>query len=279
MKLKKKYIIGTICVIFISVIGFNICSVKVGRGNVGVVFDQFNGGVQDKVLTSGRHFKLPWQRVNEFPTTIKTVYMSADRREGSKDDESIKVKAKDGTLKADLTFTYSFNASDVANVQRNYMGDGDYIVNMLRGQIRGWVSEATSKFTTMEIHQTKTSEVNEKITNHVQDRANKYGLTIGEVTLSETNPPDNVKAMIAENAKIEQEVKKVESELKVEEAKLEKAKKEAEKKVIEAQAEQKANEIKANGLDDKILKQLAIEKWDGKLPNIISGEVMTNLGN
>ncbi len=279
MKLKKKHIIIAACGLIVYVIGFSTCTTHVSRGNVGVVFDQFNGGVQDKILTSGRHFKFPWQRINEFPTTIKTVYMSADKKEGSRENEAIKVKAKDGTLTADLTFTYSFNSENVAQVQRNYLGDGDYIIEMLRGQIRGWVSEATSKFTTMEIHQTKTSEVNAAITNHVQLKADKYGLTIGEVTLSETNPPDNVKEMIAENAKIEQEAKKVESELKVEEAKLEKAKKEAEKKIIEAEAEQKANEIKAQGLDEKILKQLAIEKWNGELPNVVSGEVISNLGN
>lgn len=260
-----------------GVMVFTTCTTYVSRGNVGVVFDQFNGGVQNKILTSGRHFKAPWQKVNEFSTTIKTVYMSADEREGSKEDESIKVKAKDGTLQSDLTFTYSFNPNNVAEVQKNYMGDGEYIVEMLRGQIRGWVSEATSKFTTMEIHQTKTTEVNAAITEHVQARANKYGLTIGEVTLSETNPPENVKIMIAENAKIEQEVKKVESELKVEEANLEKAKKEAERKIINAEAERKANEIIAKGLNDKILKQLAIEKWNGELPTTVSDNVLKGI--
>lgn len=240
------------------------CTTKVSRGHVGVVFDQFNGGVQQEVLTSGRKFIKPWQKVNEFATTLQTVYMSADKREGSEDDESIKVKAKDGTLQSDLTFTYYFNAEDVAEVQRKYMGNGEEIVDMLRGQIRGWVSEATSKFTTMEIHQTKTSEVNDAVTKYVQAKAKKYGITIEEVVLSETNPPENVKKMIAENARIDQEVKKVESELKVEEAKLKKAKRVAERKLVEAEAEKKANEIRSKGLDEKILKQLAIEKWNGQ---------------
>ena len=261
MNLAKKIGIGLVAFTIIFMV---TCTTKVDRGHVGVVFDQYNGGVQNQVLTPGRHIIAPWQKVNEFSTTIKTVYMSSDKKEGSKENESIKVKAKDGTLQSDLTFTYSFNAEDVADVQRKYAGDGEYIVEMLRGQIRGWVSETTSQFTTMEIHQTKTSEVNAKITEHVQERAEKYGLTIGEVTLSETNPPDNVKAMIAENAKIDQQVKKVESELKVEEAKLEKAKKEAERKIVEAKAEREANKIKAEGLDEKVLKALAIEKWNGQ---------------
>lgn len=262
--LKRKRFKVLIGVVVVAVVFVATCTTKVNRGNVGVVFDQYNGGVQNQVLTPGRHIIAPWQKVSKFPTTIKTVYMSADKKEGSKENESIKVKAKDGTLQSDLTFTYNFNAEDVAEVQRKYAGDGEYIVEMLRGQIRGWVSESTSQYTTMEIHQTKTAEVNAKITEHVQKRAEKYGLTIGEVTLSETNPPDNVKAMISENAKIDQQVKKVESELKVEEAKLEKAKKEAERKIVEAESEKRANEIKAQGLDENILKALAIEKWNGQ---------------
>lgn len=245
------------------IIGFT-CTTKVSRGHVGVVFDQFNGGVQSEVLTSGRKFIKPWQKVNEFATTLKTVYMSADKREGSEDNESIKVKAKDGILQSDLTFTYYFNAEDVAEVQKKYMGDGEDIIQMLRGQIRGWVSEATSKFTTMEIHQTKTSVVNNEVTKYVQEKAKRYGITIEEVVLSETNPPENVKKMIAENAKIDQEVKKVESELKVEDAKLEKAKKIAERKLVEAEGERKANEIRSKGLDEKVLKHLAIQKWNGQ---------------
>lgn len=261
MSLAKKIVAG---VAVVAVIGGVTCTTKISRGHVGVVFDQLNGGVQQEVLTPGRKIIMPWQKVNEFSTTIKTVYMSADKKEGSKENESIKVKAKDGTLQSDLTFTYFFNAEDVANVQKNYMGDGDYIVEMLRGQIRGWVSEATSKYTTMEIHQTKTSEVNAAVTEHVQKKAEKYGLSIGEVTLSETNPPENVKKMISENAKIDQQVKKVEGELRVEDAKLEKAKKEAERKKVIAEGERVANEIKAQGLDERVLKEKAIQKWNGQ---------------
>lgn len=257
----KSIIIGTL--VAGIVVGVT-CTEKVGRGHVGVVFDQFNGGVQQEVLMPGRRLVAPWQKVNEFPTTIQTVYMSADKKEGSEEDDSIKVKASDGTLQSDLTFTYYFNAEDVPRVQEKYMGDGEYIVDMLRGQIRGWVSEATSKFTTMEIHQTKTSQVNEEITKHVQKKAEKYGLTIGEVTLSETNPPENVKKMIAENAKIDQQVKKVEGELKVEQANLEKAKKEAERKIVEAKADKEANIIKSQGLTEEVLREQAIKKWNGE---------------
>lgn len=275
MSKAKAIVAGTIVA---GVVGFNVCTEKIDRGYVGVVFDQFNGGVQSEVLTSGRQFIMPWQKVSQFATVTKTVYMSADKREGSKEDESITVKANDGTLKSDLSFTYSFNAKDVVKVQKKYMGDGDYVVNnVLRGLIRSWVNEAASKFTTVEIHQTNTEAVNDAITEHVAKKAKEYGVTIERVTLSETKVSPEVEAAIKSRQTAEQNRKKKEDELKAKEIEKKEAELEAERKIIEAEGERKANEIKAQGLDSRILDQMAIEKWDGKLPSTVTDNVFKGL--
>lgn len=275
---KIKLQVATVGVVAICAIGFVTCTTKVSRGYVGVVFDQFQGGVQEKVLTSGRHIKKPWQKVSEFATVTKTVYMSSDKKEGSKEDESIVVKANDGTMKADLSFVYSFDTNNVVRIQKKYMGDGDYIVNdVLRNQLKSWVNEATSRFSTMEIHQTATEKVNDFVTEHVKKKSLEYGVTIEKVTLSETRPSAEVEKAIKARQTLQQERKRQEEELKTVEIQKKKAELIAEKKVIEAQGEQKANEIKAQGLDDRILRQMAIEKWNGALPQVTSGDAIANL--
>lgn len=270
--MKKKVLSIVIGAVVLGGVGFATCTTTVSRGNVGVVFDQFNGGVQDNVLTAGRQIKMPWQRVSEFPTVTKTVYMSSDEREGSKEDESIVIKAADGTMSADVTYTYSFNAEDVVDVQRKYMGDGDYIVNtILRGQLRSWISEASAKFTTMEIHQTNTEAVNEAITEHVAKKAKAYGLTIERISLSETKPPQKTLEAI-ERLQVEENNRKAkEEELKSLEIEEQKVKKEMEIEQLKAEAERARNEEKTAGLSGEILQQMWIEKWDGKLPQV-SGE-------
>ena len=266
---KGKVAVGLTGIVAIGAIGFVTCTTKIDRGHVGVIFDQFNGGVQEKVLSAGTQFKLPWQRVTEFPTVTNVEYMSADTREGSETDESIKVKASDSILKADLTFSYSFNAEDVVNVQKKYMQDADYIVNtMLRGKIRGWVSEATSKFTTMEIHQSNTEAVNLAVTEHVKKKAKEYGVNIEEVILSETKPSEDMMRAIEARLLAEQNRKTKEDELKTVEIEKQKAQLEAEKKLIEAKGEREANEERAKGLDERILEQKKIEKWNGVLPQV-----------
>lgn len=266
---KSKVAIGLTGIVALGAIGYVTCTTKIDRGHVGVVFDQFNGGVQERVLASGRQFKLPWQRITEFPTVTNVEYMSADSREGSETDESIKVKASDSILKADLTFSYSFNPDEVVKVQKKYMQDADYIVNtMLRGKIRGWVSEATSKFTTMEIHQSNTEKVNMAITEHVKKKAKDYGVNIEEVILSETKPSEDMMRAIEARLLAEQNRKTKEDELKTVEIEKKKAQLEADKKLIEAKGEKEANEEKSKGLTPEILEQQKIEKWNGHLSTV-----------
>jgi regulator of protease activity HflC (stomatin/prohibitin superfamily) len=70
--------------------------------------------------------------------------------------------------------------------------------------------------------------------------------------------------MIAEQAKLKADYEN--------ETKLAKAKADAEAKITAAEAEAKANELLEKTLTEMILREMYIEKWDGKLPEVMSGE-------
>ena len=70
--------------------------------------------------------------------------------------------------------------------------------------------------------------------------------------------------MIAEQAKLKAEYEN--------ETKIAKAEAEAKAKVTAAEAEAKANELLRQTLTDDILEQMFIDKWDGKLPEVMSGD-------
>lgn len=95
--------------------------------------------------------------------------------------------------------------------------------------------------------------------------------------------------MIAEQAKLkadydnETKVAKAkadaEAKLKAAQAQIDIAKAEAEAKMIAAEAEAAANEVINESITDKILEKNTIEKWDGKLPSVTSGDgVMLDIG-
>ena len=253
------------------------CIKIVPQGNVGAIYNRLGGGIEDRVLEEGFNFKKPWEKINYFPVSIETVYMSKDSREGSEDDESITLSCQDGSLNADLTYSYRFDKSKVPDIQRKYRGkSGDEIMNqVLRGQLRSWVSEVTKNYTTMEVHLTDKDTVNNKLTEHLNKRAEKYGITFENVSLAETRASKEVQQAIEKRQELEQQ----KLSLKKAEVEKERAQLEADKKVIEAEGEKKANEIKAKGLDDKILKEKMIDKWSGEVPQVIgSDDVMLDIG-
>lgn len=255
------------------------CVTVIPQGHVGAVYDKLEKGVQNYTLSEGLNFKTPFQKVKAFPTSIETIYMSADKREGSKENEEITVGCNDGSLKSDLTFSYRFDAEDVPTVQKKYRGkSGEEIMNnVLRGQLRTWVSEVTKNYSTMEVHLTKKDEVNKSLTEYFNTKSEKYGVVFENVSLAETRPSAEVQQAIERRQQIAQELEQ--QKLSLEKAEI--AKKEEqlkqEKALIQAEGERKANEERAKGLDEKILKQMAIEKWDGKLPTVTDGQAIISL--
>ncbi|MFR2314884.1 prohibitin family protein [Terrisporobacter sp.] len=275
--MKLRYL--AIPIVIAGVLTTPFCTTIVPAGHVGAVYDKLEKGVQNYTLSEGFHFKAPWQKIKSFPVSIETVYMSADDREGSEGDESVTVSCSDGSLNADLTFSYRFDAEDVPAVQKKYRGkDGKYIMNsVLRGQLRTWVSEVTKNYTTMEVHLTNTAEVNSKLTEYLNKKALKYGVTFENVSLAETRASNDVQRAIEKRQQIAQELEQ--QKLSLEKAEVEKKEEQLkqEKAFIQAEGERKANEEKAKGLSDKILKQMMIEKWDGSLPKVTDGNTMINL--
>ena len=279
--MKLKYI--AIPLVVATVIGgatiLPMTTTIIPAGHVGAVYDKMQKGVQEYTLSEGFHFKAPWQKVKSFPTSIETIYMSADEREGSENNEEINVGCADGSLKADLTFSYRFKAEDVPKVQRNYRGkSGEEIMNsVLRGQLRTWVGEVTKNYTTMEVHLSKKDEINTKLTEYLNKKAVKYGVTFENVSLVDTRPTAEVQRAIEKRQQIAQELEQQKLSLEKAELAKEEERLKQEKALIQAEGERKANEEKTKGLSDKVLKQMMIEKWDGSLPKVTDGNTMINL--
>lgn len=280
LKKVKRIAIGIGTGILIIFLGIK-CTTVIPAGNVGAVYDKLKRGVQDYTLSEGLHIITPWQSIKEFPTSIETIYMSKDKREGSETDESITISCSDGSLNSDIVFSYRYDASKVPEIQRKYRGKtGQQIVDeVLRGQLRSWVSEVTKSYNSMEVHMTKKEEINTALTEHLNKKGEKFGITFENVALAETRASSKVQDAIEKRQQISQEVEQQKLELEKAEIAKQKAQLEADKKIIEAKGEKEANEIKSKGLTDKILKEKAIDKWNGEYPQVVgSDDVLIDLG-
>lgn len=110
----------------------------------------------------------------------------------------------------------------------------------------------------------------------------KYGenvVYVNKVTVSNADFEDSYNAAIAakQQAQLNAEQQAIENQCAIEKAaadaevKRTNAEAEAQAKLIEAEAEAKANELLEQSLTDMILRQMYIDKWDGKLPSVMAG--------
>lgn len=104
----------------------------------------------------------------------------------------------------------------------------------------------------------------------LSSRLKERGFTLSNIQ-SSVKPNDAMQAAInKKNISVQISLQKLNE--------LEAAKAEAAKKVVEAEGEAKANKIIIEAINDKLLEKMAIEKWDGKLPQVTnSGTPFINM--
>ena len=271
---KKLIGLVTAGVIVVSVaIGASTCIEKVPAGYVAGQFSM-NGGVKDEVLSPGWHLVSPTIKTSRYSTATEQLYMSKDKREGSKEDDSFDITCKDGKLNADFEMSYSFNAEDIPKVMKRYRGmSGEDIINtVVRGKLKTYINEETSKFTVMDAHLEKKGELNKAIFERLKKELKEYGVTVESANLSQTRPDEKLAQAIAERSEANQRLEKIKLDAQIIEQ-------EAENKRIQAQGEADAALIKAKGeadanrelersLTPELIELEKIKAWDGKLPQV-----------
>lgn len=226
-------------VIVIGAISTLIMTEKIPAGYVGVQYSM-SGGISDEVLSQGWHIVAPTKKVSLYSVATEQLFMSVDKKEGSKDNDSFDVVCKDGVLNVDLEMSYSFNAEKVPEIFSRYRGMSgeDIINNIIRGKVKTYTNEVTSQFTVLEAHMEKKGELNRMLTQHLKDMLIDFGVEVESATLSRTTASDEVEASITKRTTTAQE-------LEAEKQKQEKVALEAETKRIQAQGEADALLIKA----------------------------------
>jgi regulator of protease activity HflC (stomatin/prohibitin superfamily) len=133
------------------------------------------------------------------------------------------------------------------------------------------IKAVTSKYTAEELI-TNRSEVSDECMEELSKKVDKYGLIVNDFNITNFSFSEEFEKAIEEKQVAEQKVLTAKQEL-------EKEKIEAEKKIVKAEAEKKANELKEKSLTNNIIKEKFIEKWDGQLPKVTSGNNIFDITN
>lgn len=288
--MKRKGLLGgtvLAVVILLVVIILGICTTRVPAGYVAVQYSM-NGGVKDEVLTQGWHLVSPTVKTTLYTTGIEQSYLTAGNDGDSHKDESFTASSKEGkAMTIDLTFTYQYQVENVTNVFKEFKGQSgkDVRDSFIKPNIVSWTKEVIAKYKVSDILGEQRANVNYALTEYLSKKFDKYGITISNVSLINIEVDEETRNAISAKITAQQkaETQSINNQTNIDKAvaeakvKLTQAQAEADAKMIQAKAEAKANELLQKSLTDKILRQEYIDKWNGELPNIMTGDGSSSL--
>lgn len=221
----------------------------VGAGNVGVV-TRF--GAVNRVVNPGLNFKLPLIEGIAVMET-RTQKEQVDARAASKDLQEVK---------STIALNFHLRAERAVVVYQNI--GTLYKERIIDPAIQEAFKATTAKFTATELI-TKREAVKQEALKHLKERLNVFNVIVDDFNIVNFDFSDDF------NQSIEQK--------QVAQQNFEKARIEATTATTQAQGQADAQRILKDSasLSPEYLQFLAIQKWDGKLPNATSGTPFINI--
>lgn len=256
-KPNKKMILSLIWLILI-VFG---CFTNIGANRVGIVYNPLKGGIQSYTLTQGYKTKSPFTKVYKINTEVEELTfnnISVQTSDSQYVNTIIKAQVKIDSNKA---FEYFSKYRDKSL---------EDISSLLSATIQKQLESVTIQYNIMELLGAKRDEIVNKSLELIKAELSKDGIEVLRITLVDTDAGDAVEKAIANEAVAKKEAETAEY-------KKQKAQLEGEAKVIEAQKEKEANELVSRTLTKELLTEKFIEKWNGELPKVSSGDTLLDV--
>lgn len=262
----KNFLVVFFTTIFIVALFLSIRLIPAGK--VGVV-KRF-GKTTGTTFSPGLHFIIPFvDSVTEY-STRKLIYetTTAEKQKGSKADYKdypVDTNTKDGQ-QVDIFYTIRFSV-DPAKAEwilNNIGNENDLVEKVVKTESRIWMRNIPREYSADTLYTGDVVEVQNRVEEKLTAIFSQNGLILDSVGVREIKFTDEyVKAI--EQKQIE--AVKVETEKNV----AEQAKYRKEAQITEAEAQAKSQELLRQSITKEILQKMWIEKWNGQLPRVVTG--------
>lgn len=238
-------------------------------------------GLAKEVKTPGTYFSF-W---------LTNTYEYYDTKVQNVDITTAAYSSDAQTMNIQMTLQYQVMNDKVLNVANQY-GSLETLQNRIQSIAIEKTKSILSSYKAMDIIADRASmspAVEEAIINAVGDEyfVNIVAVVLTNIDFSTAFEQAVEDKMIAEQAKLKAEYEnetkiaqaaaEAEAKLKEAQAEIEIAKAKAEALKIAAEAEANANGILDESLTEKILQQIYLEKWNGELPDVMTGSDGTTI--
>ena len=292
-RLVRRWFVGLALIVGIIVVALTALT-RIDPAHVGirVKLAGSNRGVQDMPVVTGWVLYNPLtEQIIEFPTSIQNVVWAQSVHEGAPHDESITFSSSEGVnVNADIGLSFSIEPSRVPHLYLRFRKTD--LMELANGYVRNSMREAfsdvASRMPVQEIYGAGKHKLVVDVTRKLSEVLGPDGFVIAQLTINGAlRLPDNVaqainRAMEATQNAIQAEnrVRQVRAEAEQNiaqshgqaEAARQRAQGEADAVLIRAHADAKANEIIRLSASGTVLQWRALERWDGKLPMMQSGD-------
>ncbi|MCF6346692.1 MAG: prohibitin family protein [Flavobacteriaceae bacterium] len=237
-----KAILPMVFLAVIAIILFSKSFVTVDRGEAGVLWKRFGGGVviDQPPLGEGFHVVAPWNRVDIYNVRQQNMFI-----------KDMEVLSSNGLeIKLDVSVLYQPKIDELGLLHKT-RGE-NYLDVVIIPEVRSAGRSIVGRYTPEQLYSSKRDVIQKEIFDEVLKKAIRQHVQINDILVRDVTLPPTIKDAI--ERKLRQEQESLEYEFR-----LEKATKEAEKQRIEAKGKADANRILSASLTDKILRDKGIE--------------------
>lgn len=217
----------------------------------------------------GINFKMPFIESKIIYNTKKVIYETSDtptQSDADYTDYPVDTNTLDGQpISIKYSIRFSVDPDKVTWVANNLGDEKEIIEKVVKTDSRVYVRGVAREYVAADLYTGNIIEVQEKIENVLRDKFIENGLILDEFGIRSIKFSDEYIQAI-EQKQIEKE--KVTTEKYI--AEQEEFKKVA--SITRAEAEAETQRLLQVTISDLILKKMWIEKWNGQLPQVVSGD-------
>lgn len=212
------------------------------------------GEVQNQILGEGLHLIIP------VVNTVKKLSIRVQKQEFSAEASSKDLQ----NVFADVALNWHIIPQETNVIFQEIGDEQNVVIRIISPAVEEVLKAVIAKYTAEEII-TKRGEVKSGVDDALSTRLGSYHVAVDDISLVHVHFSERFDEAVEAKQIAEQEAKRAEFIAL-------KATKEAEAKVNLAKGEAETHRLLRDGLTPEILQRQALEKWNGKLPLIVSKE-------
>lgn len=234
-------------------------------------------GITPEDVITGFVFYNPVQTsIIVYPTFVQRVIWTHDLKEGNPVNEELSFNTRDSVpVNLDVAVSYLLSANMAPQFYVKFRADRieSFTHGYLRDTARNVVVAVGSEYTFDEINGSKKEEFLGRVEKEINVRVASFGVSIQQFGLvGSLRPPQSLQDAVNAKTRAIQDSIRTENEVRAAQA-------EAKKRVAIAEGEAAANRALVSSLNDRLLawerlklQKAAIDKWDGQVPSVMSGQ-------